>query len=88
MHESPEIPNYGRKGRGKKLTSGMILAIEPMINLGTRKIRVLEDKWTVVTADGKPSAHYEHDVALRSDGETEILSDFDLIEKELGMEEA
>lgn len=88
MHESPEIPNYGKKGKGKKLSKGMILAIEPMINLGTRKIRVLKDNWTVVTADGKPSAHYEHDIALLSDGRTEILSDFQLIEKELGLEEA
>lgn len=88
MHESPEIPNYGKQGKGKKLTSGMIMAIEPMVNLGTRKIRVLEDKWTVVTADGKPSAHYEHDVAILANGETEILSDFKLIEKELGLTEA
>jgi methionyl aminopeptidase len=88
MHESPEIPNYGKKGKGKKLTEGMIMAIEPMVNLGTRKIRVLEDKWTVVTADGKPSAHYEHDIAIMSNGRTEILSDFSLIEKELGLEEA
>ncbi|MFB6258411.1 MAG: type I methionyl aminopeptidase [Flavobacteriales bacterium] len=85
MHESPEIPNYGKKGKGKKLTDGMIMAIEPMINLGTRKIRVMEDKWTVVTADGKPSAHFEHDIAILSNGATEILSDFHRIEKELGL---
>lgn len=85
MHEAPEIPNYGKKGKGKKLTSGMIMAIEPMVNLGTRKIKVLEDRWTVITADKKPSAHYEHDIAILSNGETEILSDFSLIEKELGV---
>ncbi len=88
MHEPPEIPNYGKQGKGKKLTSGMILAIEPMINLGTRKIKVLEDRWTVITADKKPSVHFEHDIALLSNGETEILSDFSLIEKELGVEES
>lgn len=84
MHEAPEIPNYGKKGKGKQLKSGMIMAIEPMINLGTHRVKVLGDKWTVVTADGKPSAHFEHDIAIMSDGRTEILSDFNLIERELG----
>lgn len=83
MHEPPEIPNYGQQGKGKKLSNGMIMAIEPMINLGTRKIKVLEDRWTVVTADGKPSAHYEHNIAITNEGDTEILSDFNLIEREL-----
>ncbi|MFB6307574.1 MAG: M24 family metallopeptidase, partial [Flavobacteriales bacterium] len=82
MHESPEIPNYGRKGQGKKLQEGMIMAIEPMINLGTKDIQVLADNWTVVTADRKPSAHFEHDVAI-VDGKPEILSDFEMIEEAL-----
>ncbi len=84
MHEKPEIPNYGKKGKGKKLSPGMIMAIEPMINMGTPKVRVLKDEWTVVTGDGKPSAHFEHDIAILSDGRTEILSDFERIEKAFG----
>ncbi len=86
MHEKPEIPNYGKKGKGKKLSPGMILAIEPMINMGTPKVRVLSDEWTVVTGDGNPSAHFEHDIAITTDGRTEILSDFGRIEEALGRE--
>ncbi len=73
MHEEPQIPNYGRKGSGPRLKPGMTLAIEPMVNLGGSKVEVLADGWTVVTADRKPSAHFEHTV-LVTDGEPEILT--------------
>ena len=68
IHEDPNVPNYGVKGRGLRLTEGMCLAIEPMINAGTAKIEILPDKWTVVTADGSLSAHWEHTVAITKDG--------------------
>lgn len=68
MHEEPQVPNYGRPGRGVLLKEGMVLAIEPMINVGTYDVIVLKDDWTVVTADGKLSAHFEHTVAIREDG--------------------
>lgn len=73
LHEEPEVPNFGRRGIGPKLKAGMTLAIEPMINLGRAEVKILADKWTVVTADGKPSAHFEHTV-LVTDGEPEILT--------------
>ncbi len=73
MHEAPEIPNFRQHSRGIRLKPGMALAIEPMINLGTFEVRVLEDEWTVVTLDGKPSAHYENTVLI-TDGEPEVLS--------------
>ena len=73
LHEEPEVPNYGAPGRGPRLIRGMTLAIEPMINLGTPDVRVLRDGWTVVTADGKLSAHYENTVLI-TDGEPEILT--------------
>lgn len=82
MHESPEVPNYGKRGRGPVIKNGLVLAIEPMINLGTRKIKQLSDGWTIVTADGKPSAHFEHNVAV-VDGKPDILSTFDYIEEAL-----
>lgn len=78
LHEEPQVPNYGRRGRGKKILNGLTIAIEPMINMGTDKVTTLEDQWTVVTADGKPSAHFEHNVAI-VDGKPEILSTFDYI---------
>jgi len=68
LHEPPEIPNYVQKKASPRLVEGMVVAIEPMVNLGTEKVRVLRDKWTVVTADGKPSAHFEHSVAVTADG--------------------
>jgi methionyl aminopeptidase len=68
LHEEPEIPNFGRAGRGARLYSGMTLAIEPMVNQGTHEVRVLKDGWTVVTLDGKLSAHYEHSVAITENG--------------------
>lgn len=68
MHEPPQVFNYGRPGRGIRLTEGMVIAIEPMFNLGTHRVKVLPDQWTVVTADGSLSAHEEHTVAITSDG--------------------
>ncbi|TPN83046.1 type I methionyl aminopeptidase [Aquimarina algicola] len=85
LHEAPEMPNYGRRGRGKKFVEGMVVAIEPMINMGTHKIEQLKDGWTIITADKKPSAHFEHDVAL-VDGKPEILSTFKYIYQALGIE--
>ena len=82
MHEDPEMPNYGRRGRGKKFVEGMVVAIEPMINMGTKRIKQLPDGWTILTADNKPSAHFEHDVAL-VDGKPELLSTFKYIYESL-----
>ncbi|MFZ5495778.1 MAG: type I methionyl aminopeptidase [Verrucomicrobiota bacterium] len=73
MHEEPQIPNFGRKNTGEKIKPGMTLAIEPMVNLGTYRVRTLGDGWTVVTADGTPSAHFEHTV-LTTDSGPEILT--------------
>ena len=83
LHEKPEVPNYGRKGRGHKLKSGIVLAIEPMINLGRKEVAQLADGWTIVTKDKLPSAHFEHDVAIMTNGQTEVLSSFEEIEKVL-----
>ena len=82
LHEDPQVPNYGRRGQGKKLQDGMVLAIEPMINLGRRQIKTAADGWTIVTADGKPSAHFEHDVASRK-GQADVLSSWAPIEEVL-----
>ena len=73
LHEEPQVPNYGRPGTGPKLKAGMTIAIEPMVNMGGSAVRVLDDDWTVVTADGKPSAHFEHTVLITRD-EPEILT--------------
>ncbi|NIS69452.1 MAG: M24 family metallopeptidase, partial [Proteobacteria bacterium] len=73
MHEDPQIPNFGKAGTGDRLRAGMVLALEPMVNAGDWQVKVLEDRWTVVTADGKRSAHFEHSIAI-TDGEAEILS--------------
>jgi len=78
LHEDPSVPNFGRKGKGERLRSGMTLAIEPMINMGTWKVKTLNDGWTIITADGSVSAHFEHDVVVR-EGKAEILSTFDYI---------
>ncbi|HLP11031.1 MAG TPA: type I methionyl aminopeptidase [Flavobacteriales bacterium] len=82
LHEPPEVPNFGKRGRGPSFVDGMTIAIEPMINMGTQKVKWLSDGWTVVTADGKPSAHFEHDVAV-IDGKGIILSTFDYVEEAL-----
>jgi len=84
MHEDPEMPNYGKRGRGKKFVEGMVVAIEPMINLGTKRIKQLPDGWTILTSDNKPSAHFEHDVAL-VDGKPELLSTFKYIYESLNI---
>jgi methionyl aminopeptidase len=82
LHESPEVPNYGRRGRGVKLQEGLVIAIEPMINMGTRKILQHNDGWTITTIDNKPSAHFEHTIVVRK-GKAEILSSFEEIEKKI-----
>ena len=73
LHEEPNVPNFGKKGTGPILKEGMVIAVEPMLNAGTHKIAILEDDWTIVTLDGKPSAHYEHTVLVTKDG-YEILT--------------
>jgi len=83
LHEKPEVPNYGKKGRGHKMKPGLVLAIEPMINLGKKEITQLDDGWTILTKDNLPSAHFEHDVAISKDGSPEVLSSFEEIEKVL-----
>ncbi len=82
LHEEPEVANYGRKGSGPKLSDGLVIAIEPMVNMGKRTIRQDKDGWTITTADGLPSAHYEHTIAVRS-GKADILSSFEEIEQVL-----
>ncbi|MDG2475430.1 MAG: type I methionyl aminopeptidase [Flavobacteriaceae bacterium] len=84
LHEEPEVPNYGKKGTGKIIKNGLVLAIEPMVNMGTEKISLDTDGWTIVTLDGKSSAHFEHDIALIN-GKPEILSTFDFIYDALGI---
>jgi methionyl aminopeptidase len=79
LHEDPQVPNYGKKGNGPKLKEGMVLAIEPMINLGVKEIFQSEDGWTVLTKDKKVSAHFEHDVCITKT-EPDVLSSFELIE--------
>lgn len=82
LHEDPEVPNYGKRGDGPKIKDGMVFAIEPMINLGKKNVKQLNDGWTIVTADGLPSAHFEHDVAI-VDGKPDILSTFAYVEEAL-----
>jgi methionyl aminopeptidase len=84
MHEGPEMPNYGKRGRGKLFVEGLVVAIEPMINMGTKNIKTLKDGWTIVTADKKPSAHFEHNVALVN-GKPELLSTFQYVYNALGI---
>lgn len=84
LHESPEVPNYGRKGNGIMLKSGMTIAIEPMINLGTRHLVFEKDGWTTRTLDRKPSAHFEHSIAIKH-GKADILSSFEYVEQVLGI---
>jgi methionyl aminopeptidase len=82
LHEEPQVPNYGRRGQGKKIQEGLVLAIEPMINMGTEKVITAEDNWTIYTADNMPSAHFEHNVAVVN-GLPEVLSTFKFIEEAL-----
>lgn len=80
LHEEPSVPNFGKQGKGARLRSGMTLAVEPMITMGNWKVKTLSDGWTVVTVDGKKSAHYEHDIAITENG-PEILTNFQYIEE-------
>lgn len=82
MHEDPQVPNYGRSGKGKKLQEGLVLAIEPMINMGSYKVKQLSDGWSIVSHDRLPSAHFEHDVAIVN-GQPDILSTFDFVDAAL-----
>jgi len=84
MHEDPQMPNYGKRGRGKKFVNGMVVALEPMTNMGTKDILQLDDGWTILTKDNKPSAHFEHDIAI-IDGKPEILSTFKYVNDVLGI---
>jgi methionyl aminopeptidase len=74
LHEEPQVPNYGKPGQGPRLQPGMVLAIEPMVNMGGSAVRVLEDRWTAVTADGSLSAHFEHTIAIQPSGQAHVLS--------------
>lgn len=80
MHEEPQVPNYGKPGKGAKIENGMVIAIEPMINMGTHRVKQLKDGWTIVTQDGLPSAHFEHDVAI-VDGKADVLSTFAFVDE-------
>jgi len=82
LHEAPEVPNFGKRGQGMLLLEGLTIAIEPMINMGTRNVKQLKDGWTIQTSDGKPSAHYEHTIAIRKNS-AEVLSSFEMIEEAL-----
>ncbi|NAW51029.1 type I methionyl aminopeptidase [Elizabethkingia argentiflava] len=84
MHEDPQVPNYGKKGSGKVIKDGLVIAIEPMINMGTEKVKFHSDGWTVTTLDRKPSAHFEHDVAVVK-GKPVLLSTFQYIYDALGI---
>ncbi len=84
MHESPEVPNYGRRGKGVKLKEGMVICIEPMINMGKKEVQQEADGWTIKTRDNQPSAHFELAIAVRK-GEADILSTFKYIEEELNI---
>jgi methionyl aminopeptidase len=74
LHEEPQVPNYGKPGQGPRLQPGMVLAIEPMVNMGRSAVRVLEDRWTAVTVDGSLSAHFEHTIAIQPNGVPRVLS--------------
>jgi len=84
LHEEPDVPNVGKRGSGVQLKSGMVIAIEPMINMGTKNVVMEKDGWTVRTLDRKPSAHFEHTVAICKGKEAEILTSFDYIQEVLG----
>jgi methionyl aminopeptidase len=82
MHEPPEVPNYGKKGSGPKMEKGLVICIEPMINMGTKETLQMKDGWTIITADGKPSAHFEYAVAVNK-GKADVLTTFEFIEEVL-----
>ncbi|MBK8669439.1 MAG: type I methionyl aminopeptidase [Saprospiraceae bacterium] len=79
LHEDPEVPNFGTKGKGPMLKEGIVIAIEPMVNMGSKSVKQMNDGWTILTRDGKPSAHFEHSVAVRKNG-PDILSDHSFID--------
>lgn len=80
LHEDPQVPNYGKRGSGPKLKEGLVIAIEPMINMGKKDIYTADDNWTIITKDGKPAAHFEHTIMVKK-GKADILSSFDNIEE-------
>jgi methionyl aminopeptidase len=82
LHEDPEVPNYGKRGHGLKLQDGLVIAIEPMVNMGRKEVFTADDNWTVYTRDRKPSAHFEHTVAVRKSG-PDVLTTFKFIEEEV-----
>lgn len=84
LHEEPQVPNYGKKGTGLLLQEGLVIAIEPMINMGTHKVKTLKDGWSIVTGDLKYSAHFEHTIVVRKN-KAEVLSSFELVEKALAV---
>jgi methionyl aminopeptidase len=84
MHESPEVPNYGKRGTGPKMEKGLVICIEPMINLGKKETFQMDDGWTIKTADGKPSAHFEYAVAVNK-GKADVLTTFEFIEEVLNI---
>ena len=85
LHEDPEVPNYGKRGAGIKLLNGLVIAIEPMVNMGTRDVAQLDDGWTIISRDKKPSAHFEHTLAVRP-GKADVLTTFSFIEEVLQLE--
>jgi methionyl aminopeptidase len=82
LHEDPQVPNYGKRGNGILLKDGLVIAIEPMINMGTHRVKQLKDGWTIITQDKKPSAHFEHTIAIVN-GKADVLSTFSYIEENL-----
>lgn len=82
LHEAPEVPNYGKRGKGIKIKNNLTIAIEPMINMGTKNVKQSKDGWTISTIDNMPSAHFEHTIAIKND-KTEILSNFEIIDEEI-----
>lgn len=84
LHEKPEVPNFGKRGNGPRLQEGLVIAIEPMINFGKKEVSHSNDGWTVRTADGKPSAHFEHTIAVRKE-KADVLSSFSMIEEAIGV---
>jgi len=82
LHEAPEVPNFGRRGQGPKMLDGLVIAIEPMVNLGVKEVETLDDDWTVVSKDRLPSAHYEHSVVVRK-GQADILSTHKFVEESI-----
>jgi len=78
LHEAPEVPNFGKKGKGPKIQAGLVVAVEPMVNLGRKEVYQAEDGWTILTKDNSPSAHYEYMIAVKEDG-VDILSDHSIV---------